>query len=430
MKTTRIMLVGLMLATFLLPAGCARKKYELVRVANFLTDVKLLQICNDVAREIERENPGLRIRIDNIPYNEYQQKLATQVAAGGAPDVVYVEVNNFVDLYSRGILEDLTPLIERDQVDLKAFYPGVTGRFTRDGRTYALPQDTAPSGLVYYNKNVFDEMGVPYPTDDWSWPEPFLSICKKLVKTDAKGNKVRWAYSDAYPVSFESFMFSLGGNFVDDTQHPTRVTLDSPEALKAARFRWDLMHTYRVSPTTTQVTSFSMGNGIEAMFMNGQIAMMSSGIWHTPKLLSDKNLEFDVVMFPKGPTGKRGWSSGGSGYAITRGTKNKDLAWKVVRAFTSEAAQRKMMATGFIQPALVKLAESPEFLQAPGPANRKVLLGMTQDARYQPFLANWPEIWYGHFQPALDQVWIGDKTPEQVLPGVVRDVNKKFFGKK
>lgn len=429
MRTLRMGMVITAIAVMMLPMGCVRKPKNLVRVANFLTDVKLLEICNDVARQVERENPGLRIRIENIPYNEYQQKLSTQVAAGNAPDVIFVEVNNFVDLHARGILDDLTPLIQRDQVDLKAYYPGVLGRFTRDGKVYALPQDTAPSGLVYYNKNVFDEMGVPYPTDDWSWPEPFLSICKRLQKKDAKGNIVRWAYSDAYPVGFESFMFSLGGDYVDDTDHPTRVTLDSPAALKAARFRWDLMHTWKVSPTTTQVTSFSMGNGIEAMFMSGQIAMMSSGIWHTPKLLSDPKLRFDVVMFPKGPTGKRGWTSGGSGYAVTSGSKNKDAAWKVVRAFTSEPALRRMMATGFLQPALVKVAESPEFLQAPGPANRKVLLRMTQDSHYQPFLTNWAEIWYGHFNPAMDRVWIGTQKPEEVMPVVVREINKKFFRK-
>lgn len=414
----------------LFPAGCAKKQENLIRVANFLTDVKLLQICNDIARDVEKSHPGIKIRIDNIPYNEYQQKLTTQIAGGSPPDVIYVEVNNFVDLYSRGALDDLTPHLQRDAVDLGEFYPGVVGRFTREGKLYALPQDTAPSGLVYYNKAVFDEMGVPYPTDDWSWPEPFLSICKKLVKNDEKGVQVRWAYSDAYPIGFESFMFSSGGDFVDNTDRPARLTLDSAAVVRAARFRWDLIHTHKVSPSMTSVNSFSSLSGIEGMFMNGRVAMMSSGIWHTPKLLSDPKVKFDVVMFPKGPEGKRGWTTGGSGYAICSGSKNKEMAWEVVKALTSERSMRLMAATGFIQPARIKLAESDAFLGSPGAANKKVLLKMTADARYQPFMAQWPEIWYGHFVPAMDPVWFGSKKPEEVLPGITADINKKYFKKK
>jgi ABC-type glycerol-3-phosphate transport system substrate-binding protein len=415
-----------------LAAGCAGRNLfqDTIRVANFLTDVKLLQICNDIARDIEKNNPGLTIRIENIPYNQYQQKISTQLAAKNAPDVIFVEVNNFVDLYTRGVFEDLTPYIQADHVDLKAYYPDVVGRFTRDGKAYALPQDTAPSGLMYFNKNVFDEMGVPYPTDDWSWPEPFLSICKKLVKRDDKGNTVHWAYSDAYGVGFDNFLFSAGGDYVDDDANPTKLTLDSPQAIQAARFRWDLIHTHHVSPSMDAIQTFTMGSSIADMFANGRVAMMSSGIWQTPRLLADEKLKFDVVMFPKGPGGKRGWTTGGSGYAICSASKKKALAWKVVKELTSERAQRLLAETGFIQPALVKLAGSDAFLKAPGAPNKKILLKMPAHAHYQPFMAQWPELFYGNFGPAMDPVWLGTRKPEEVLPRITAELNKKFFPKK
>ncbi len=412
-----------------LTAGCAPQREEgtVIRVADFLTDPILIQILNENIQNLEKQNPGVKIKLETTPYNDYQQKIVTQISANSAPDILYVEVNNFVDLYLRGVLDDLDPYLQKDGIDLKTYYPGVIGRFSPNGHLFALPQDTAPQGLMYYNKKVFDEVGVPYPTSDWSWPEPFLSICKKLTRKDARGKVNRWAYCDAYPVNFENFLFSAGGNWVDDPAHPARFTADSPEALQAARFRYDLIHKYHASPSPSEIQAFNFGSGVEQMFINGQVAMMDSGIWHTPQLLKAKDLKFDVVEFPKGPTGLRAWGTGGSGYALCRSSKNKEMAWKIIKELTNEAFLTRMSSTGMIQPALIKLAESDAFLKAPGPANRAILLKMPEYSHYEPFIASWGEIYYGNLGPALDPVWIGDKTPEQVLPAVTKLINQKFF---
>src|SRR5207245_2443787 len=114
----------------------------------------------------------------------------------------------------------------------------------------------------------------------------------------------------------------------------------------------------KVSPTRTQIQAFNFGNGAESMFANGQIAMMASGIWHTPNFLEHKDLDFDVVEFPKGPRDMQGWGCGGSGYAMAKGCKNKEKAWIVIKELTGEAIVSKMAATGLVQPALIKVAES------------------------------------------------------------------------
>lgn len=154
---------------------------------------------------------------------------------------------------------------------------------------------------------------------------------------------------------------------------------------------------------------------------------MDSGIWHTPQLLKTKDLRFDVVEFPKGPTGLRAWGTGGSGYAICKNSKNKELAWKVIKELTSETSLTRLAATGMIQPALISLAGSDVFAKAPGPEHKGILLDMPKDSIYEPFIANWGEIFYGTLGPAMDPVWLGEKTPEQVLPEVTKRINQKFF---
>ncbi len=413
----------------LLMGGCSRSNKQEVRLAQFLTDPVLIEKLSIVIHGIEGRHPGLKIHVDNIPYNEYQQKITTQLAAGNAPDVIFVEVNNFVDLYLRNVLEDLTPYCQKDNLDLKAYYDTVVHRFSPGGKVYAIPQDTAPSGLIFYNKKIFKNAGVPFPKNDWTWPEPFLSICKKLIMDDGQGHVTRWAFADAYAIQYENFLFSNGADYVDNPDNPTRLTLDSPEALEAIGFRWALIQKFHVSPDPSQLQTISMAGGQMDMFLNGQVAMLCSGIWQTPRFLEKKDLDFDVVEFPKGPQGVRGWGTGGSGYALSKTCQNKELAWLVIKEITSVMSLSEMTKTGMMQPALKSLAESDVFLKAPGAEHKAVLLEMPNYSHYQPFLGNWAEINYGQLGPALDPVWMGKKTPQEVLPAVVKAINEKFFKK-
>ncbi len=85
----------------------------------------------------------------------------------------------------RGLLQDLTPLIEQDSFDTSAFIPEVLKIYQSEGKTWALPFLTTGS-YIFYNKKIFDEAGVEYPPQDWNDPnwtwEAFVELGKKLTK--------------------------------------------------------------------------------------------------------------------------------------------------------------------------------------------------------------------------------------------------------
>lgn len=426
-KTFRVLwlFTFVMMATLL---GCSRQEKS-VRLAVFLGD-PLIQIIKEAAIEIEKQHPGLKVQVEYIPFGSFQEKITSQLAAGNPPDVMMLECNNFVDLYLRGVLEDLTPYAQRDGLDLKNDFPGVLSRFSPGGHLYALPQDTAPAGLVYYNRKAFREAGVPYPKNNWTWPEPFLSICQKLLKKDDKDKVLRWAYSEGFVANYDNFLFSSGGNYVDDTNDPKRLTLDSPEAIRGIQFLWDLIYQYHVAPSPLSVQSFSVNGSIEDMFMGGRVAMIDSGPWITPKLLKAKDLDFDFVQFPAGPTGIKAWGTGGSGFAIAKVCKNKDMAWIVAKEITGDVVVSKLAQTGWILPANTLLANSDVYLKSPGAPSKAIVVKMPEFARYEPFMKGWPEILYGNAGPAMDKAWMGEKTPSEILPELVKELNKKFFAQK
>jgi len=411
--------------SLLLSWGCG-KKDKPIRVSVFSTDRLIVKIISDTIRSIETKFPDTKVEMENIPYNDYQDKITVEIAAGDAPDIISVETNRFSDMCIRGAFEDLTPYFQRDHMDPKAYYPSALARYSPGGKIYGIPSDIAPTGLLYYNKKVFDEAGVPYPDNKLQWPGSFLALCQKLVKKDAKGNVVRWAYADPYATTAEPFLLSDGGYYMDSETNPTHLVLDSPQALESFQFRWDMIYKWHVSPTLSEIQSYNFANSAEDMFLNGQVAMMCSGVWHTPHFL-EKGLDFDVVEFPEGPKGARGWGSGGTAYAIWSGCKDKEKAWKVLKEIVGEDISAKLAETGLIQPALIKVAKSDAFLKSPGPKNKKILLDMPRYSHYSPFIKNWEEIWYGQVGPALDQCWLGKSEPKDVLPKLNADLNKKYF---
>jgi multiple sugar transport system substrate-binding protein len=395
----------------------------------FWGDLSEIQIINNIVSEFERENPKIRVKLERSPSGApYIEKLLTQFAGGMAPDVVFVEVNNFVNFAQRNVLMNLSEFIfSDDSFKLENYYPEVLSRFSVDNKLFVIPRDTAPICCIYYNKDLFDEAGVPYPKDEWQWPRDFLQIAQKLTKTDASGRITRFGFVDDWSL-WDAFVLSNGGNYVDDIKNPTRITLDSPEALAGFQFRQDLIYKYKVMPSPSQMSSTG-GVGSADLFMTGKAAMFLSGIWKTPYFRDIKNFDWDVVPFPKGPTGIRRYSTGGSGYAITKTCKNPREAWKLVKYLCGREGQVQLAKTGLAQPANMEIAKSEYFLDGQKPKNKGMLLEAVKYVTYSPYMDRWNEFLIAYLNPALDKVWAGEKTPEEVLKEVVAKANKELFKK-
>jgi ABC-type glycerol-3-phosphate transport system substrate-binding protein len=376
-------------------------------------DLQENQILVDLIADFQKAHPDIQVELERIPFGEYVTKLLTQIAGGLAPDVIFVEVNNFVDLFLRGALEPLNPYIQADHVDLSAYYPQVLDRFTVDTQTYVVPRDTAPIAVIYYNKKAFDEAGVAYPTDDWTW-EDFVAAGKKVMKTDANGKVTRWGFVDDWPL-WDEWVYDAGGSFTDNVKHPTKWTFAiDPDSLKGIQFRTDLMDKYKIMLPPSGLSAMG-GMGTSDMFINGSVAMFLSGIWKTPTFRNIKDFKWDVVMFPKGPHGYRAFSTGGSGYGILNSSKHKKEAWELVKFISGEEGAKKLAATGLAQPAIMSVSNSPLFLDGQDPKNKKMLLEAMKYVKYNPMCKNWFEVHDSVIGPELDKVWNGTETPAEAM---------------
>ncbi len=428
MSTSRFVKGIAALGVLVALAGCGKgEATDIIRVATF-GDADIIKITKDRLADLLSKE-GIRAEPVFIPYSNYQDKLLTQMAAGVAPDVIWVETSNFVTIQHAGALLPLDDMIATDKFDIKAHYPEVVARFSAGGKVYALPQDTAPLACVYYNKKMFRDEGLPYPKDNWKWAD-MIAAGKKLTKRDAQGLSKVYAIDDN-GLDWATPIYSNGGRLVNDWKNPTRCTLDEPAAIEAIQYLADMMNVHRIMPQQGEQGAGSIAQMAPTVFAAGRLAMFHSGLWLVPGLRNAKDLEWDMVAYPSGPSAKHpGWGTGGSGWAINRGTKNMAKAWRVAQFLASEESQRVYMATGYVQPSIMALVKEDLFLKNSPPANKGFLVKAPQYAVYSPAHPRWLEMVTSIADPELNTVFRGKEKAGPVLKRIADRINATIFSKK
>jgi ABC-type glycerol-3-phosphate transport system substrate-binding protein len=370
----------------------------------------------------QKEHPEIKIVFEHTPYTGYISKILTRIAGGAAPDIIATEVDYFVTFATKGVLEDLTPYETSDPkgFDKSDFFPQIIDRFTYQGKLLAAPRDIAPFACVFYNKKVFDEAKIPYPTDDWNWSD-MLRIARELTKKDKAGRVTQYGF---YTWAWQNFIYGNGGGLVDNVKKPTRTLLDDDRSIMGIQFYADLSSLYEAMPTPAAYTNFGMSQ--DRMFASGRIAMFLSGIWEAP-LFRNYDFDWDVVMFPKNDKGIRAFGTGGTGYAILKSSKHKKEAWEVIKALTGPEGQRQFAKRGLAQPARISVAKSDAFAgDASAPANKKMLNEAVQYAVFSPFHPKWREIEEKYIRPKMDLIFNGKKTAAEAAKELAPEVNAQL----
>ncbi len=149
-------------------------------------DPEEIVILQEIADDFTAENPNITVTVTVSDWDTYWDKLQTTLAGGNPPDVFAMDAPLYPDYQSRGVLMNLQPMIDRDGFDLTAYYDEALVCYDTDDGYYGLPRDIQPS-VMYINKDMFDEAGVPYPEDGWTWDD-MIDIGQQLTKdTDGDG---------------------------------------------------------------------------------------------------------------------------------------------------------------------------------------------------------------------------------------------------
>ncbi len=270
---------------------------------------------------------------------DYYTKLQTTFAGGVIPEVASFQGWEWQPFSDAGLLAPIDAYIERDGFD--GPYPdgvdSIEFSTRRDGSRYLIPLQSGVM-VMFYAKNVFDEAGVAYPTDDWTF-EDFVSIAEQLTSTDGDSKMYGYQANGSYARDIH-WIRATGVQEFDELVDPRTAMFDQPEIIDILQMvAQDFMYSLGISPTPADLEGGT--NTIDT----GNAAMKYEGPWFFPRLNSPelreegKEIEFDVVLMPQMADESRphrGWAEG----VCVPKSEQVDAAWDFVHYMGGEDGQK------------------------------------------------------------------------------------------
>ena len=141
-------------------------------------------LTNKAIAEFEAANPNIKVKPEYGDISGYFDKLATQMAANDAPDVITMGGAYPAEYANRGALLDLGKV--QGSLDLSKIDPGALENGQVKGKQYGVSTGANALAIVV-NPAVFTAAGVPMPDDStWSWDD-FARIAGGITAKSPKG---------------------------------------------------------------------------------------------------------------------------------------------------------------------------------------------------------------------------------------------------
>jgi len=357
------------------------------------------------------------IEAEYIPIAEFQTKMKTMAASHTLPDVYYLDSFMGAEWAHMGASLPLDDYFDQDLnlEELGEDFLPLSGLYK--GKHWMLCNAQGPMGF-FYNMDIFDEEGLPYPDETFTWDD-MLELATKLTKR--KGDQI-----ERYGVQvtrMHSFIWQNGGRYFDESN---RCVLDEPASVEAIQWEADLYYKHEVAPLPAALEMQP------TTFENGRIAMSwGDGPWNCP---SYRKAEFrwDCVPVPQGKV--RAVINYGSGMAISSNSKAPDAAWTFAKHWLSELAQITFHSTWESMPILKKTAYDLFVgkLRKETPSNYPIFYeAITGDTKYSlvepycPGANSWYAPWGSTFMNEVVSVArTGEKPVSELIGPFVEKFNK------
>jgi len=360
-------------------------------------------------------HPDIKFQYTYNTWSEHNQIVPTWAAAGTLPDIIYVHGRYAFPWNHEGIVVSTQEFIDSDpEFDGEGLWEEARRLYRYNGKQHAIPYDHGPM-ILGYNKDLFDEAGLEYPNENWTWDD-FLEAALTMTKEN------QWGYGGYSNTVIEfgnemgiSLVGPWGGEVMDDTE--TKLLLDSDAARTALQWWADVIHVHKVAPMPSQADAIPAGPWVSGM--TGMFALPS---WNTPTLIESANFAWDVAPWPAGPAGRKAGAFG-SGFGITRDSKHVDAAWQYLREYLSTEGMEFMWgSSGRGSPARKDAYES--WLSSPGaPANAHFYMDALENyavtGRPYETLAGGEIL--DVFNRATELVQSGDMTVDQAIENIIAE---------
>ncbi len=315
--------VATAMAMLLVVAGCATTSSgatKTLKVWNYDTAGPGLTLLQTASKNFEKSNPGVKVQLIQVPFNQMDQKLLASSSTGTGPDVL---INNvvvdFPSLAAAGVMKDMTSYWN-SYAD-KSQFPS-SAVWKSNGKVFDVMSYTNLVGL-YYNKTILNQYGITAP------PTTLEELTSDMAKVVAGGKYQGMAESGA-PTSEGAWLFApqllgLGINYCN---------FKGPEVTTAFNRVADWSKNGYIPLATA---TWSQSDAWQ-QFMTGKFAFGMNGNWNLGNAKT-ATFQYGTTQFPAPAGGKSIVYPGGEGLAVGAHSANPTLAWKFLEdVFLSKSA--------------------------------------------------------------------------------------------
>jgi multiple sugar transport system substrate-binding protein len=324
---------------WLATAGCARDSGSGgERVLRFWGLGREGEVVKDLVPDFERENPGIRVVVQQIPWTAAHEKLLTGFVGGSPPDLAQLGNTWIPEFAAIGALEPLDARVAASRaLSPGDYYEGIWKTNGFDGATYGIPW-YVDTRVLFYRRDLLKAAGYTEMPRTWSgWREAM-----RKIKGGSKSN-----YAILLPTSEweQATIFGLQERSSLLKDGDTRGGFAQQDFVRAADWYVSLFHE-GLAPV---VSYTQLGNPYQE-FSRGYIAMWITGPWNLGEFrrrLAPELQDTWMTAPVPAPDGQEwpGYSlAGGSSIALFRASTQKDAAWRFVEFLSRPEVQTRFYA--------------------------------------------------------------------------------------
>ncbi len=378
---------------------------------------ELLQTMID---EFNKTHPDVVVSKDSGGVNS--DRMLTKVTAGlqadNYPDIAYIYGSDLANLASGEQLLDLSEAIDNGDLDWDRFVDAGKEAVTVEDVPRAVPAFIDNLAVVY-NKQIFDQAGVEYPRDDWTWDD-FIATAAELNDPQAGIAGFGWPGTGDEDTTWRIWplIWQQGGEIVSDDG--TSVGFDGASGEAALE-----VVAQAAADGSVYIDSTAGSERMQQLFASGKMAMNVAGPYTLPEYV-DAKVDYGVASMPSF-TDEHTTIAGPDTWAIfDNGEARVAAALEFMDWFSEPAQQLRWISEAGSLPLTTDVEDAEGFAdyQASLPGLDKFIAN-TELARTRATVPEYPQISQA-LGKAVAAVLYGEADPSEALSEAVETSNAEL----
>lgn len=285
-----------------------------------LTSPERTEYVKTLIADFESKNPGIKVELISVPWEQAHDKIMTQIATKQLPDVVEMADNWLAEMGAAGALEDLTPYFDKTDIKDEIVPSSLNLAKAYKDTLYSIPYGLFIRGM-FYRQDWLKEKNLQVPK---TYDELFATA-EKL--TDPSQNRYGYSFrggSGAWTQLINVIMTQAGADSYFDKDG--KSVLRDPKAIEAFKKYTDMY--FKAAPKDALNWGYNEKVNAFTTNLTGFLMQDSEVIGSAEKTMKEGT--FATAPLPVGPDGKRRLVAGFIGYSMFSTSKNKDAAWKFI----------------------------------------------------------------------------------------------------